>query len=105
MKIKKFFESSQIDDISKERVDEIIIELTSLMTEFNNSREDLVSFSSELGRYRSKSSKTNDQIDDSSITLDDVVSKLDSIISSVDVVISNLNDYNSNGRKYLYGSD
>lgn len=103
MKIRKFYESEQLD-ISEERVGEIILDLNSILVSFNDNREILESISNELDRYKSNSRKSNDQIDDSILNLDISKSKLDDSIIQINNIINNLKNYQQNGRKYLYSN-
>ncbi len=103
MKIKRYHESLMDDmNISNERNDEIILDLTNISTMIDSNREKMESLSNELSHYKSKSKESNDQIDDSVINLDLAKSKLDEVIASIDSVVNNLKSYNENGRKYLY---
>lgn len=103
MKIKRFQEAlDEKIEISPERIEEIISELTNIVTGLDASIEKLESFSNELSNYGSKSKKSNDQIDDSVINLDISKAKIEEMMLSLDTVINNLKDYNQNGRNYIY---
>jgi ABC-type transporter Mla subunit MlaD len=103
MRIKRFYEDIENNnDISKERVSEIIEDLRLHVSEVNSKKEYFDSLLVELNNFKSKSVKSNDQIDDSVVTLDLIVDDLKSTIDSIDNVINNLANYVENGREYLY---
>ena len=102
MKIKKFNESEEQLNISNERVNEIINELSSMASEIDANLKDFTSLFSELENYRTTSKKSNNQIDDASISIDSIKTKLSESTILVDSVIGLLKDYNENGSKYLY---
>lgn len=103
MKIRKFNESSDdIVDISNDRIKEIIQKVTSISVSFNEKKEEVQSLTYELSNYRSKSKKSNDQIDDSVSNLEGVNTKISDILLSLDTIVNNLKDYYESGRKFLY---
>lgn len=102
MKIRKFYESNEIVDISNDRVVEILDHLTSISSLFDKKKEELISLTNELSNYRSQSKKSNDQIDDSVSDMETITSKIQEVISSLDNISTNLQSYNDSGRKYLY---
>lgn len=101
MKIKRFLESEQVD-ISSERINDIIIELKEFISSFEDKSTKIDGLLTELGNYRNKSIKSNDQIDDSIAALQIVKKDLDDSIDKLDTVFDNLESYNSEGRKFLY---
>jgi ABC-type transporter Mla subunit MlaD len=106
MRIRKFNEDidtpNEIIDISNDRISEILIELQTMVEDFDDKKEKISSINTELSNYRSKSRKSNDQIDDSVSNLEMIINNLSDVISLLDSVSSNLKDYDENGRKYLY---
>ena len=64
MRIKKFNEN-EIQNLSTERVDEIIESMTELTSHINQKNEMIDSLINELNNFRSTSKSKNDQIDDS----------------------------------------
>jgi predicted nucleic acid-binding Zn-ribbon protein len=104
MKIKKFNEAfdDEILDISSEKVSEMIEALTNSASNINKEKEKINSIYDELSNFRSKSKDKNDQIDDSVSNLELIRSKIAEIIDLIDNVNTELNNYNENGRKYLY---
>ena len=103
MKIKRFIEALEDSkEISPERIDEIVSELTTITTDLDASKEKIESFANELSNYVSKSKNSNDQIDDSVINLNSVKSNFDEIVSSLDTIVNNLKDYKDKGRNFLY---
>ncbi len=101
MKIKRFFESDQVD-ISPERVAEMIEDLKDYVSEIEDKSTKVDALSSELSNYKNNSTKSNDQIDDSIAALQVIKKDLDDCVDKLDTIIQNLDDYNNNGRKYLY---
>lgn len=101
MKIKRFLESEQID-ISSERVNDIMNELKEYIAYFEDKSTKLDGLITELGNYKNKSVKSNDQIDDSIAALQIVKKDLDNSVDKLDTVFNNLESYNSEGRKFLY---
>lgn len=102
MRIKRFYEDIENNDISKERVSEIIEDLKVHVSDVNIKKEYFESLLVELNNYKSKSTKSNDQIDDSIINLDLIVDDITSTIDNIDNVIKNLVNYIENGREFLY---
>lgn len=101
MKIKRFFESEQID-ISPERITEMMDELKDFITIVEDRSKKIDSLNTELSNYKNNSTKSNDQIDDSIAALQVVKKDLDDCIDKLDTVLNNLDSYNTEGRKYLY---
>lgn len=101
MKIKRFYESDQVD-ISSERVDEILKSLKEFAFELEDENKKIDALTTELSSYKNVSTKSNDQIDDSIAALQIVVKNVNDSIDKLDTVISNLDDYNMSGRSYLY---
>jgi t-SNARE complex subunit (syntaxin) len=101
MRIKRFLEAN-VEDISPEKVNDIIDLLSKMAKEFEYNREVLDKVVKDLENFKSDSSESNDQIDDSVINLDASKVKLQDMLSSIDSVVLNLKDYNESGRKFLY---
>lgn len=111
MKIKRFFENemqgpegkTDLLDISKDRVDEIIKELEKILDQSSTNLITLKKFEKELSKYKSKSTKSNDQIDDSVAELGRVNNFLENdVIDIIDSIIETLKQYNKEGRSYIY---
>ncbi len=111
MKIRRFYENEvqgpegKIDlmnDISSERVEEIIKDLSEQVASLDEFVKTNQKFESEFEKYRSKSKKGNDQIDDSVINLQRIIKSLEDAKSSVDTLVTGLEDYIKSGRKYIY---
>lgn len=102
MRIRRFNESEEVLNISNERVTEIIDELSSITSEIDEKAKIIASLETELENYRSKSKKSNNQIDDASLSINSVKTKLDESTSLIDDIIKLLRDYNEGGEKYLY---
>ena len=63
--MKKFSESiEELQDISSDRVEEIIKSMSEMTSDINQKNEQIDSLINELNNYRSKSGKSSDQIDD-----------------------------------------
>ena len=102
MRIKRFTESEQATEISHERCDEIIENLTNIMVETKQDKENINLYINELDQYRDISKDTNDQIDDAVANLQLIRNDLDNIIDKYDSVVNNMNDYKDSGRDMLY---
>ena len=101
MKIKRFFESDQLD-ISTERITEIMDELKDFIANIEDRSKKIDSLGTELSNYKNSSTKSNDQIDDSIAALQIIKKDLDDCVDKLDTVVNNLDSYNTQGRKYLY---
>ena len=101
MKIKRFFESDQVD-ISTERITEVMDELKDFITNIEDRSKKIDALGTELSNYRNSSTKSNDQIDDSIAALQIIKKDLDDCVDKLDTVVNNLDSYNVDGRKYLY---
>lgn len=102
MGIKKFTESIDMTDLSKERIEEILTLVSELSSKLNDVKGTVDTLQKELENYKGESKENNDQIDDSSINLSLVVGYIGDSIDKLDVVSNSLTDYNNNGRQYLY---
>ena len=101
MKIKRFFESDQVD-ISTERITEVMDELKDFIANIEDRSKKIDALGTELSNYRNNSTKSNDQIDDSIAALQIIKKDLDDCVDKLDTVVNNLDSYNVDGRKYLY---
>jgi ABC-type transporter Mla subunit MlaD len=104
MRIKRFNEDDQVD-ISSDRVNEIITELSEIVTMESEKSKSIESLLGELGNYKNLSKRGNDQIDDSISNLQVIKKNIDDNIDKIDSVVNNLKDYNESGRKYLYSEE
>jgi prefoldin subunit 5 len=103
MKIKRFHENIDEEvNISQERVGEMIEELKEVLSDLEDRSSTIDSYLNELENYQSKSTKGNDQIDDSISSFQIAKRGIDDSIDKIDNVINNLMSYNEEGRKYLY---
>lgn len=102
MKIRKYYEASELNNISNERITEILEELKKISSFIDDKKNEVQSFTGELSKFKSKTNKSNDQIDDTVQTLETLKSKMDDILSSLNAINNNLTDYKENGRRYLY---
>ena len=101
MKIKRFFESDQVD-ISTERITEVMDELKDFIANIEDRSKKIDALGTELSGYKNSSTKSNDQIDDSIAALQIIKKDLDDCVDKLDTVVNNLDSYNVDGRKYLY---
>lgn len=101
MKIKRLYENDE-NNISTERVGEIIEDLRDFSSTIEDKSKMAESYINELNNYKNNSKKGNDQIDDSIAALQVIKKSLDDTIDKADTIINNLMDYNDEGRKYLY---
>jgi len=103
MKILKYNESiDDLVDISNERVGEISDEMSVVLQTIEDTQRTVNELYMELSKYRSKSAKTNDQIDDASINLELLGSKLNDSLEIIAKINSELSNYVEEGRKFLY---
>ncbi len=102
MRIRKYNESSEINNISNERIAEILDELKKISSYIDDKKNEVQSFTGELSKFKSRTNKSNDQIDDTVSTLETLKSKMDDILSNLNAINNNLTDYKENGRRYLY---
>jgi len=102
MKIRKFNENADIIEISNEKVNSIIDDLSNIMSSVNKNKISIETISNDLSGYRSSSKKANDQIDDTVSDLEVIKTKVNDMIGLIENAVKNLKDYNQNGRKYLY---
>jgi len=102
MKIRRFFEAEEQKDLATERVDEILKELKEFTSQLEEKSKITDALETELSNYKDLSSKSNDQIDDSIAALQIIKKNVDDSIDKLDTVITNIQNYNEQGRKYLY---
>lgn len=103
MKIKRFHENIDEEvNISQERVGEMIEELKEVLSDLEDRSSTIDSYLNELENYQSKSTKGNDQIDDSISSFQIAKRGIDDSIDKIDNVINNLMSYNDEGREFLY---
>lgn len=101
MKIRRFNESEQ-NEISENRVSEIIDELTEFNSNLDAKNKSIESLISELTNFKNESDKNNDQIDDNIALLQLIRKDLEESIDKIDNVLVNFNSYLEDGRKFLY---
>ncbi len=101
MRIKRFNESEQVD-ISSDRIDEMITQLKETVAALDDKNKFIESLENELNNYKSDSQKGNDQIDDSIFALQVIKKNISDSLDKIDTVIQNLQNYDDEGRKYLY---
>lgn len=101
MRIKRFSESEQ-NEISENRISEIVDELTEFNSNLDSKNKSIESLISELTNFKNESDKNNDQIDDNIALLQLIRKNLEESIDNIDSVLVNFNSYLEDGRKYLY---
>jgi hypothetical protein len=103
MKIRKFDEGmNDAVDISTERVSEVLLIISTLNSSVEDNHKIVDELYMELSKFKSKSSVSNDQLDDSVINLELLRSKLNDSLSVINKIEDLLNSYTEDGRKYLY---
>lgn len=102
MKIRRFFEAEEQKDLATERVEEILKELKEFTSQLEEKSKITDALETELSNYKNLSNKSNDQIDDSIAALQIIKKNVDDSIDKLDTVITNIQNYNEEGRKYLY---
>lgn len=100
MKIRKFNEA-ELQDISSDRINEIIESMREMLSDINQKGEVVDSLINELNNFRSNAN-SNDQIDDSIANFQFIRSYFSDITDKVDSVINSMENYNKSGRKFLY---
>lgn len=101
MKIKKFNES-EIQNLSSERIDQIVDNFIELSKMIEQKNEMIDSFINELSNYKVESRTKNDQIDESISNLQLVRGLFSDSIGKIDNIVFSMKDYEKNGRNYLY---
>ena len=106
MKIKKFNENettlqNDSSNLSTDFADEIVKNLTELLTYIDEKNKTIDSFINELNKFKSKKS-TNNQIDDSIANLQLIRGSFKDAVDKIDNVVNNMKDYNNSGIKDLY---
>ena len=96
--MKKFTESLQTE-IEFEKIDDIGKELNEIEDYISNKIKSINDINNGLSRYKGKSVKYNDQIDDSIFTLQILKNDLETCLDNLDKVQSNLSSYKEEGRK------
>lgn len=102
MRIRKYFEATELNNISNERITEILEELKKISSFIDDKKNEVQSFTGELSKFKSKTNKSNDQIDDTVSNLESLQTKMDDMLSALNAINNNLTDYKENGRRYLY---
>ena len=96
--MKKFTESLQTE-IEFEKIDDIGKEVNEIEDYISSKIKSLNDINNGLSRYKSKSRKHNDQIDDSVFTLQVLRNDLETCLDNLNKIQSNLFSYKDNGRK------
>ena len=96
--MRKFTESLQ-NEIEFERIEDIGKELNEIEDYISSKLKTINDINNNSSRYKSKSRKHNDQIDDSVFTLQVLKNDLETCLSNLDNIQSNLISYKENGRK------
>jgi Sec-independent protein translocase protein TatA len=92
-----------VNDISTDKAEKIIKEMGGFLSSFQDILSKLKKFEQELAKYKSKSKKSNDQIDDSVVQLQKVNKSLEQDVQNkLDSIIKKLNNYITNGRNFIY---
>lgn len=102
MKIRKFNQAEDINDISPDRTNEIIEDLRKTIVFLEQKVENIDSYLNELGNFQNTKKSQNDQIDDAIANLQLVRGALKDSITNLDNSTISLEDYNKSGRKFLY---
>lgn len=96
--MKKFTESLQVE-IEFEKIEDIGKELNEIEDYISSKIKSLNDINISLSRYKSKSRKHNDQIDDSVFTLQVLKNDLETCLDNLDKIQNNLMSYKEVGRK------
>lgn len=98
--MKKFTEAVQ-SEIDFEKIDDIGKELNEIEDYISSKLISLSNINNVLSRFKSKSVKYNDQIDDSVFTLQVLKSDLETCLYNLDKIQANLTSYKENGREKI----
>lgn len=99
-KIKKFKEITP--EISPQTVETMLDTLSNLANDMDVARESFEDMKNRLIRFRSKSEKSNDQIDESYIMFQSLEDKSSEIIMGITEISEMLDSYLKNGRDFLF---
>ena|ERR1700761_9265424 len=88
--------------ISNDRVSQIISEMDALTQVINDNMTNTKNIADELSGYTSKSSKSNNQIDDAFVNFGSLNSKLVEVINIINAINTKLRDYTENGTSDIY---
>jgi ABC-type transporter Mla subunit MlaD len=102
MRIRKFNEGENTNEIAPERLIEIIEELSAIVSDLDAKKSKIESIYNDLSNFKGKSTKSNDQIDDSVSNLQLSKSGIDECIDKIDSAVNSLKNYEEKGRQYLY---
>lgn len=102
MKIRKFNEADEINDISADRTTEIIEDLRKTIVFLEQKVENIDSYLNELGNFQNTKKSQNDPIDDAVANLQLVRGAIKDSITNLDNSTISLEEYNKSGRKFLY---
>jgi hypothetical protein len=101
MKIKRFNESEEVT-ISNKSVQDLVKRLGEFSSQISENLKMVESLHNELNNYKSLSTKSNNQIDDS-ISLSQLLqTSINDCKDYADKIIENLNSYTQEGSQYLY---
>lgn len=101
--MRKFTENLKQTEISSERIVSINSELGAILTNIEQSLYEVRNIQSEVDTYREvENVSKNDQLDDSYIKMLEIINNFEETIAKIGTIQSNLDDYNNNGRQYLY---
>lgn len=102
MRIRKFNESIDIQNISTERIDEIKKMVFEMSNDIKKKNQSIDSLLNELDVFSDKSNKSNDQIDNIISNLQLIKSSYTDAIDKLDNISIDIDDYSKNGRNMLY---
>ena len=102
MRISKFNESNSLEDISNDRIKEILDSMRNTSDVIDDKLEEVQTLLTEFSKFKGKSRKSNDQIDDTIMNLESLKTKMNDILLTISSINENLTDYKENGRRYLY---
>lgn len=98
-KFSKLFENK---DISNDRISELILQLSTISSDFSQKIEFVDSLVNELDNFRKSSSSKNDQIDDCIANLQLMKKLFLDLLDKSNNVTAGIKDYEKNGRKDIY---
>lgn len=102
MRIKKFWEKTEIENLSVEDTSEVIDILQQSIENLDERKKNIFEVKNKLMNYQNTGIKKNDQIDDVVSNLEMCVKSIDDAMSKIDVSLKLMRDYSESGRKYLY---
>jgi ABC-type transporter Mla subunit MlaD len=111
MRIKRFYEQdenlefTEQTKLSPDTISEILKKIQEISAIFNEKKEELENITNTISTFKSNSTTSNTQIDDSYLYLQEISKKLSDALDRLDEVHKNLTSYEESGEKFLVSND